>query len=402
MSELPWPHVTGALATLTDPATIRARTKRVLDAALAGETAFSVDLSRLEACVDFVMQVTNENYPRGDIPFHGRYEHLKAGGVDRIADVLAKVGTTDRIEQARALVDLVVVSVLLDAGAGPAWRYVEHGVTYTRSEGLAVASAAMFLDGVFSHDGSRRVTAEGLARLTVDHVARGMQVSTDNPMTGLEGRASLLQRLATSLRASGSVFPGERPGGMVDALLAQPQPVPATSLLRLLLFGMSTMWPSRVTLEGVGFGDVWPWRGEGPDAWIPFHKLSQWLAYSLVEPCEHGGVRFSGVEELTGLPEYRNGGLFLDFGVLALRDPSLAQVELEASHPAIIEWRALTVQLLDRVGEEVCRRMGKTKQELPLARVLQGGTWSAGRAIATQKRAGGLPPLTLKSDGMVF
>ncbi|MCU0696695.1 MAG: URC4/urg3 family protein [Myxococcaceae bacterium] len=402
MSELPWPQVSGALATITDPATIRSRTKRVLDAALAGETAFAVDLSKLGPCVDFVMQVTNENYPRGDIPFHGRYEHLKAGGVDRLAKLLATMGPADRVEQARALVDLVVVSVLLDAGAGPAWTYVEDGVTYSRSEGLAVASAAMFMEGAFSHDGSRRVTAEGLASLTVDRVSRGMQVSAQNPMTGLEGRATLLKRLETSLRSAPALFPGGRPGGMVDALLAQPQPVAATSLLRLLLFGFSTMWPARVTLEGIGFGDVWPWRGDGPDAWIPFHKLSQWLAYSLVEPLEHGGVRFTGVEELTGLPEYRNGGLFLDFGVLTLRDPSLATTELEASHPAIIEWRALTVQLLDRVGDEVCRRMGKTKQQLPLARVLQGGTWSAGRAIAKQKRPGGLPPLTLKSDGMVF
>ncbi|MDX2014986.1 MAG: DUF1688 family protein [Myxococcaceae bacterium] len=402
MSELPWPQVSGALATITDPATIRARTQHVLDAALAGETAFAVDLSKLGPCVDFVMQVTNENYPRGDIPFHGRYEHLKAGGVDRLAKLLATMGPADRVEQARALVDLVVVSVLLDAGAGPAWTYVEDGVTYSRSEGLAVASAAMFMEGAFSHDGSRRVTAEGLAKLTVARVSQGMQVSAQNPMTGLEGRATLLKRLETSLRSAPALFRGGRPGGMVDALLAQPQPVAATSLLRLLLFGFSTMWPARVTLEGIGFGDVWPWRGDGPDAWIPFHKLSQWLAYSLVEPLEHGGVRFTGVEELTGLPEYRNGGLFLDFGVLTLRDPTLATIELEASHPAIIEWRALTVQLLDRVGDEVCRRMGKTKQQLPLARVLQGGTWSAGRAIAKQKRPGGLPPLTLKSDGMVF
>lgn len=402
MSELPWPEVTGALATLTDPATIRARTKRVFDAALAGETAFAVDLSKLPACVDFVMQVTKANYPTGAIPFHGRYEHLRAGGVDRVAKVLAALKTADRREQARALIDLVVVSVLLDAGAGPDWGYLEAGQRYSRSEGLAVASVEMFLTGAFSHDGTARVTAEGLARLTVEQVAKGLQVSATNPMTGLEGRASLLQRLSHSLKASPALFGAGRPGHLLDALLARPQPVPATSLLRALLFGLSTMWPARVTLEGIGFGDVWPWRGDGPDAWVPFHKLSQWLTYSVVEPLEHGGVVFSGVEELTGLPEYRNGGLFLDFGVLALRDPALATTELEASHPAIVEWRALTVQLLDRVGDEVCRRMGKTKQELPLARVLQGGTWSAGRAIAKQRRPGGVPPLTLKSDGMVF
>ncbi len=402
MSELPWPTVTGALATLTDPATIRARTRRVLGAAEAGETHFAIDRSKLPACVDLVMQVTQASYPTGQIPFHGRSEHLRAGGVDRPARVLTRLGQASRAEQARALVDLTVVSVLLDAGAGPAWSYEEDGVRYARSEGLAVASAAMLEAGLFSHDGSSRVTADGLARLTVEQVATGLQVSAQNPIEGLDGRASLLRRLATSVRAAPSVFVDGRPGGMLDALLAQPQPVPATSLLRLLLFGLSTMWPARVTCEGVGFGDVWPWRGDGPEAWVPFHKLSQWLTYSLVEPLEHGGVTFSGVEGLTGLPEYRNGGLFLDTGVLRLRDPALATVPLEAGHAAIVEWRSLTVQLLDVVGDEVRTRLGKTPQQLPLARVLQGGTWSAGRAIASRLRPGGGPPLTLKSDGMVF
>jgi hypothetical protein len=64
---------------------------------------------------------------------------------------------------------------------------------------------------------------------------------------------------------------------------------------------------------------------------VPFHKLSQWLAYSLVEVFEEAGVPVHGLDELTGLPEYRNGGLFLDLGVLALRDPALAEAPLPVS-----------------------------------------------------------------------
>lgn len=52
----------------------------------------------------------------------------------------------------RRLIDLIVVSVLLDAGAGAAWSYQVDGVKYTRSEGLGVASAAMFESGMFSGD----------------------------------------------------------------------------------------------------------------------------------------------------------------------------------------------------------------------------------------------------------
>jgi hypothetical protein len=57
----------------------------------------------------------------------------------------------DRVEQARRLIDLVLVSVLVDAGAGQVWKYTtEEGERIGRSEGLALASFDMFLNGYFS------------------------------------------------------------------------------------------------------------------------------------------------------------------------------------------------------------------------------------------------------------
>lgn len=47
---------------------------------------------------------------------------------------------------------MFLVSVLLDAGAGNEWKYEVDGQTYARSEGLAVASYDMFVQGVFSDD----------------------------------------------------------------------------------------------------------------------------------------------------------------------------------------------------------------------------------------------------------
>jgi len=195
-----------------------------------------------------------------------------------------------------------------------------------------------------------------------------------------------------------------RPGHLVDTLIASSSSkrVEAPALLRSLLVNLSGMWTPRVTLDGIGFGDVWPYFGSDPADWVPFHKLSQWLAYSLIEPIESAGVSVVDVDALTGLPEYRNGGLFLDMGVLELRDPDLARRPLDVGDPAIVEWRALTVQLLDKVAALVRSALGKTAAELPLARVLQGGTWAAGREIARQLRPGGVPPLTINSDGTVF
>jgi hypothetical protein len=54
---------------------------------------------------------------------------------------------------------------------------------------------------------------------------------------------------------------------------------------------------------------------------MPFHKLSQWLTYSLLEPFEWAGVPVHGLDALTGLPEYRNGGLLLDAACCSPKTP---------------------------------------------------------------------------------
>ncbi len=387
------------LSILLSPDTIRVRTATIYQSALAGRTHFAVDEGALEATVALVEKVTRANYPTLDIPLHGRFEHLRAGGVDRIAKTASHF-TTDARERSRALIDLVTVSVLLDAGAGMSWRYVEGNQSYSKSEGLAVASAAMFERGHFSDDPQHpfQATAAGLQSLTLSTLQHALQATASNPVLGLNGRLHLLQRLGQCVQS----LPHRRPGGLLDLMLAQPQPVSAVFLLRALLLSFSSVWPARVTCESVGLGDVWPYQGDGFTHWIPFHKLSQWLTYSLIEPLQMGGVTFCEIERLTGLPEYRNGGLFLDMGVLALREPALASVEHAAGDPLIVEWRALTVQLLDRLAASLRSHLTLSASQLPLAKVLQGGTWAAGRMVAKEKRDDGGPPLRLQSDGMVF
>jgi len=135
---------------------------------------------------------------------------------------------------------------------------------------------------------------------------------------------------------------------------------------------------------------------------VPFHKLSQWLSYSLAEPLEQAGVRVVALDELTGLAEYRNGGLFVDAGVLVPRQASVLADAHLVSSTEVVEWRALTVALLDRTAAEMRRRLGLSPEALPLAKVLEGGTWRAGRRLAAERRADGSPPLRVVSDGTVF
>ena len=102
------------------------------------------------------------------------------------------------------------------------------------------------------------------------------------------------------------------------------------------------------------------------------------------------------------LAEYRNGGLMLDAGLLQPRDAALPRRVLAVGDEPVVEWRALTVGLLDRIADAIRRRLGRDASTLPLASVLEGGTWAAGRRLAREKRADGAPPLSIESDGTVF
>lgn len=374
---------------------VRERAGQLLRRARAGDSAwFTVHDDALETAASVVAEVTRSRYPDLTIPFHSRWRHFEAGGVNRAS----------RLEgDPRAMIDLAVVSVLLDAGAGADWSFLEEssGQRYSRSEGLAVASWHAFAGGVFSSDPTvpLRVDATGLQALSVDRLAATFQVSDRNPLVGLDGRVSLLHRLADAV--STEVF-GGRPGGLFDALTASGPSVHAHDVLRLLLDTLSPIWLSGNTIGEEPLGDCWRHaavRGEGGTAgWVPFHKLSQWLTYSLLEPFERAGVPVVGVDTLTGLPEYRNGGLLLDTGVLRLRDDEFASRTWQVGDELVVEWRALTVALLDELAPLVCAPLGT---DMPLACVLEGGTWAAGRLLAQQLRRG-LPPLTIDRDGTVF
>ena len=181
--------------------------------------------------------------------------------------------------------------------------------------------------------------------------------------------------------------------------------LPAAKVFQAVLYGLGDIWANRIVLDGVNLGDVWQHSqlaGETPESkLVPFHKLSQWLTYSLLEPFEWAGIAVTGLDALTGLPEYRNGGLLLDAGVLQPKDPGQLLRQHQAGDEFIVEWRALTVALLDELAPLVRSQLQLTAEQMPLACVLEGGTWAAGRVLA-QRLRGGAPPLNIVSDGTVF
>ncbi len=405
--------IDAAVAYLLTPAAIRERAHSLLR--LAEQDAlphFIYRADRLPAAADYVLETIRANYPDLKIPFHSRWRHFSVGGVDRWQRLSTDLAGADAAERARIRFDLAVTSVLLDAGAGAAWRYAEPGgAEYARSEGLAVASFQLFRAGAFSSDPQRpwRADAAALAALDERVIADGFQVTAANPLLGLEGRAALMRRLGAALVASPTLFgtPG-RFGTLFDHLSrsAVGGAIPAGAILDCVLRGLGSIWPGRNVLGGVNLGDVWRHSlARGPDAsdgYVPFHKLSQWLAYSLIEPVEEAGLRVVEIDALTGLAEYRNGGFVIDIGLIEPRDPGSGRQPLAAGAEPVVEWRALTVALLDRIAERVRENLAMTAETLPLAKVLEGGTWAAGRRIAAALRPGGPPPLTIESDGTVF
>jgi len=411
--------LTEAVALLRTTVAVRERAGLLLARAREGGSAeFVVDDSRLDGAAAEVAAVTRARYPSLEIPYHSRWRHFEAGGIDRRRVLDQRLGDADAAERARVQIDLACVSVLLDAGAGPSWRYSEAGtgLVLTRSEGLGVASFHAFVAGLFSSDPSQplRVDAAGLRRLDAAALARALQVDAGNPLVGLDGRAALLNRLGGALAAAPAVYGTDgRPGGLFDHALRRRSPVAdgragplqAHDLLVALLDTLATVWPTGNALDGLPLGDCWRHDavpGPGDSAgWVPFHKLSQWLCYSLLEPFAWAGHPLAGLDALTGLPEYRNGGLLVDTGVLLPRDPHFAARPRAVGEAFVVEWRALTVALLDELAPRVRQALGVASERMPLACVLEGGTWAAGRALAQRLRAG-LPPVTVVSDGTVF
>jgi hypothetical protein len=406
---------TAAALSLLNAAAVRTRAKRMLALGLDDKLPhFRIDLAQLDHAADLVAATTRKNYPTLDVPFHSRWRHFTVKGNDR-AEILAQ-RLSDRHERARAAFDLVIVSALLDAGAGPQWRYRDAATSESigRSEGLALASLDMFVRGAFSSQASKnplRADASVLAQVDTATLAQGFQIAPGNTLVGLEGRATLLRALGELAASRPAIFAREdspRPGGFFDYLAAKADnnTISAPLILSELLQQFGPIWPSRLTLGGVPMGDCWRHPALASDdatsELVPLHKLSQWLAYSLIEPLQRAAFTVTDIDALTGLAEYRNGGLFVDGGVLVPRDLADAARPHEVGDPLVVEWRALTVALLDRLALAVRARLNRGAADLPLAKILQGGTWAAGRELAFARRADGSPPLKIISDGTVF
>lgn len=401
------------LAKLLTASAVRERCTLIGELANQDKTRwFKLNPEKIAVCADLVAECCLRNYPDLNIPYHSRWRHFVIGDTDLWQFYCEeKLQGVDDVARTKTAIDLVFISVLLDAGAGSAWRYFDPvtNAELSRSEGLAAASIHLFFNHLarFDQDQGFYLNAQSLRSLSLDVLAKSFQHSDTNPLIGMEGRLRLLRGLGDALMLEKNHVLS-RPGDLYDVLDAkiQDDALEASEILNEILDRFGSIWPGGLIHLGTNLGDAGYHHliqtCDTSNEIVPFHKLSQWLSYSLIEPLQWKGINVMNLDNLTGLPEYRNGGLFIDTEVLAPRDHTLLSQRLAVDSEAVVEWRALTVYLLDQLAERTRQELNRDTAQLPLSSILQGGTWAAGREIAGKLRKDGSPPINLAIDGTVF
>ncbi|KAI8988195.1 hypothetical protein BDF20DRAFT_310633 [Mycotypha africana] len=430
---------------------VRERCFKVQEAAVRNKLQhFDIDTSKLQDIVQFVISIIKRDFDDpSKIPTHGRWRHFDADGYPRVQTLInswASLGI-DKTEQTRRVLDLMVVAVILDLNPSHNYSYQEasSGRLYKKKEGIAIAILEMYMKGLFSAnpDQPHRVDSNAIMALQITDLLAGFK-GTSETLNDLEERFKLLKHLGHKLQHCSDYFRNNedqafRPGNMLDYILNHPTTITTKKGPLILL---ETIWP--IILE---IGELWSVPQTDPesnsdgatltlgDVWscpiiscadqmVPFHKFSQWMLYSLIEPMEKMlGAMIEGTEQLTPLPDYANGGLLIDTGFITLKasdfdrgiknhkENSLLQGQpkmeitpmFDISDPVITEWRALTIAYLDLVAERVRSVMNLNRRSLTLSQLMEGGTTSAGKELAEISRPNTQePPIIIKCDGVLI
>ena len=100
-----------------------------------------------------------------DIPPHSRLNHIPK-------ELLSKITINDSLEKTKSILDIIILSVILDAGAGNIWMFQRDGFKSGRSEGIALASFFLFMEGAFGQK-PFQVDSQGLKSLALERFKEG-------------------------------------------------------------------------------------------------------------------------------------------------------------------------------------------------------------------------------------
>lgn len=450
------------LAALSDPATIRARCAAVLRAAENNDSPnFTIARTQLPLLAERVAALALKRFPGRDQPVHSCWRHFEAGGVARTAELDAALAGRSPDEAARARFDLAVLTALLDAPPGPQWSFSEQatmdklalpaqrqdrdqlmamldqaaggrsdaladpapapqagaGARLSGAQGLGVACFRAFMAGVFSADPADPLRADAATLKLLDGAALRavFQTSPANALVGLDARATLLNRLGqTAQDEARNEGIDARAGLLCERLTHRGRlgALTATELLGEVLRSLTPIWSGLRRVQHLPAGDIWPHHWAGGEAgtegaqdstsagYVALHRPALWLSYSLLEPLQSAGLQVSGVCALPGLADSVHGALMLDSGVIVPRHASDLGRSWKLHDEFVVEWRALTLALLEALAAGVRERLASSAEQLPLARLLETSS-ALGHEIASGLR-GGAPPFAVESDGTLY
>ncbi len=384
---------------------VRDRCRQVLAWTRAGHSPwFEVDDAALESAAQQVAALTGPQRAGRDGPIANCWRRFSAGGVDRRAWLERLLAAEPPDQRTHARIDLALVCETLGEAPDSHWSYTEAatGRVLTGREGLAVAAWHAFTAGLFSSDPQRPLQADaaGLRGVVAAPLGRVLQAGASFPPQDLHARALALRRLGEVLSEQPEVFGAAgRPSGLFDSVISPygfavppTADVRAHDILSQLLMTLSGLTPGGAQVGGVPLGDCWRHpAAQGPGAsqgWLPLHAGMQTITGALLEPFEWAGVQVRDRSDLTAPADADHGNLLLDTQVLRLRDPRSAQTVWSRAEAIVIEWRALTVALLDELAPRVQRHLAAGDTRRGVAALLTGRLEPVARALALLRPKG--------------
>jgi len=386
---------TNPALTLFQPDEIRRKAHMMLELATEGRLAHvGVDLEKLDTAVAAVLETTKENYPDFQIPPYGIWRGFEAGGVDRWQAMASARGFETAEEMLAAAADLAILGISMTTVHPANWRY-EDRMTETGAAGAqasALAAFHMFASGSFSSEMTDpyRVDASALVSMDLIELAAGLQWDDRDDADYLKAMQRHLKRLGEALALRPDLFgEGEatRPGVLAVNLAKESNgPIDAGQVLDRLLEALAPVWEGGATTGDIWLGDAFVHSalpGNDVHAIVPFHLAAQQMVYSLVEPFAWAGFEVSGLDKLTAPADLAHAALLVKSGVLTLTEDN-GSLAPEAIRDRMIEVRALTIALIDKLAERLANGLGMSLDQVPFTCILEGGTNRAGDYILEQ------------------
>jgi Protein of unknown function (DUF1688) len=406
-------NASNSILTLFQPEEIRRKAHDFLERAVDGELSHvDVDLSEMDRVLLKVLEVTKGNYPDFQIPPHGVWRDFEAGDFDRWGALASARGFESAEEMLVAAADLAVIANYMKTRHPENWVF-EDRMTATQAEGMqasALAAFHMFASGSFSSDMSDpyRVDAETLIRMDLGELADALQWNLQRDAGMLEDMQRHLKRLGEALALRPDLFSeGDvtRPGLLATRLAKQSSSaVDAGIALDRLLESLAPVWDGGAVSGEIALGDCFAhsqFPGSDLEQLFPFHLTAQEIVYSLVEPFAWAGWEVSGLEVLSAPADLPHVALFSQAGVLNARRREEKLSGSEALD-CMIELRAISMALTDKLADMLCAKLQVTPDQLPLSCVLEGGTSRAGAQILQQNETEAKKLGQLLNPGSVF